>query len=58
MVKFKAKAWMTGGSWVITIPKAYIENNDIPTDTELQIEISSDSIKEGGDSRGRGKKVW
>ena len=40
MVKFKGIPWETGKSVVVTIPKAYIDNDIIEKGKEYQFEVS------------------
>jgi hypothetical protein len=38
-IKFKAKIWKAGGSFVVTIPRPYINNKILPLDEELEFEF-------------------
>lgn len=38
-MKIRSKVWKTGGSYVITIPKAYVDGGLIPLNKEIEIEV-------------------
>jgi hypothetical protein len=39
MIKFKARMWKTGGSFVITIPVFFIKHGDLDEKKEYTIKI-------------------
>lgn len=46
-MRFKAKARETGGSFVLTIPKPYVDNGQIELGKEYLVELSSPEPKSG-----------
>lgn len=47
LVKYKAKVWKTGSSYVLTVPKAFIDSNILNDGEEYEISLENTDSLEG-----------
>ena len=45
-MQFKAKIWRTGGSYVLTVPMAYVENGQLLAGKEYAVSVEDAEISE------------
>jgi len=46
MVSFKGKIWRTGNSWVVTVPKTFVEGNIMSPEQDYKFEVQEDAQDE------------